>query len=331
MKMKLKLPDRLRVVLLVSLIVTGCQATPQVTPTAAPAYNSQLVELTLRLSEEHYQIGESFEWYLRIENRNAIPIQFPGFAYGSHSFGFSSPNAIHLIDPDGRDVMLPYAQLADLTDDAVPIEVQAQDTYWLDFAVPRRLRLRQPGRYTLWFEMQDNFGTLQRSNAVSFDVVDVEPSVSPELLELTLEFEKLSCMYTDNKHYEVIFTNKSDQPLVFLRPQYEVNLHVANPVYELTVIDHAGRTIPWAGTELELHEVIYDEHTQVTVAPGAAYREQFSLPHYAQMLERAGEYRIRVTYIVLDYDLMTGKPMDWGTEVFVGRLESNEVIFKIIE
>ncbi len=300
----------------------------------ASQINGQMVQLILHSDRGIYSVGESIRPKLQIKNHNSFPIGIHGvFVFSGDKIAFSSPNAAHLIGPEGQDLLLPYQHSTSFPGFDRPIKVGAKGEEWLYLPITSHLHLRQPGEYTFWLELLDDLGQLHRSNQIRFQLVDVVASVPPEFIGLTLASQKLSFATTEHVRVEVVFTNKFDKPLTFLKPQEDSFDGWVNPVYQFTVVDSANRSLALALRSGTMAIPIYDATTQFTIAPGKSYRQRLQLPDFPEM-HNPGKYRVRLTYIVRDKAIGKGgvvldKPMNWGASVFTGRLESNEVTITI--
>jgi hypothetical protein len=140
-------------------------------------------------------------------------------------------------------------------------------------------------------------------------------------------------MATEPIDIEAIFTNKSDKPIIFLKPQEDSLDGWVNPVYQFTVVDNAGRSLALTLRCGSMATPVYNDSAQFIIASGGFYRQKVQLPLFPEM-HKPGEYRVRLTYIVRDKAIGKGgvvldKKMNWEKEVFVGRLESNEVTITI--
>ena len=116
--------------------------------------------------------------------------------------------------------------------------------------------------------------------------------------------------------------------VTFLRPQDGSLAGWINPIYEFTVIDEAGRTLPHPPCGASLVEPVYDCGTQFTLLPGASYELELVPPPL--VIPKPGEYQVRLTYIVYEnavrMGVVTEQLMNWEKEVFTGLIESNDII-----
>ena len=293
------------------------------------------VHLILHEEEKLYSIGEPIRPKLQILNKTARKIEFgDGFIFDWADLAFAKPNFLHLIGPDGTELALPYHQDQSYFTPFNPIIIDPGKEEWLYLPIYAHFHLRRPGVYTFWLELLDNLGELHISNRISFQLVDVEYSIPPKFIELTLQSQKSSFGIKESIDTEVVFTNKFNKSLTFLRPQEDSFYGWVNPVYQFTVIDGAGRGLPLAQRCGTMATPIYNKTTQVTITPGESFRQGLHLPIFPDM-QSPGEFRIRLSYIVRKKAIGKGgivldKKMNWGKEVFIGRVESNELTITII-
>lgn len=295
--------------------------------------NSKTVLVILHPDREIYSIGVSIRPRLQIQNHNHFPIEIFGFIFSWDQLAFSSPNAAYLIGPNGQDLLLQYRRSTSYTDYGLPIKVEGGGEEWLYLPISSHLHLRQLGEYMFWLEVLDNLGELHRSNQINFRLVDVESSVPPQLIELTIKPRKSSFEIIEAIDVETVFTNKSEQSIIFLKPQEDSLDGWVNPMYQFTVVDSADRSLALTLRCGSMATPIYNDSTKFIIASGEFYRQTIQLPLFPEM-QNPGEYRIRLTYIVRDKAIGKGgvvldKKMNWEKNVFVGRLESNEVTITI--
>jgi hypothetical protein len=299
-------------------------------------YNNQAVQLILHpypyiYSPNHpfYSMGEGILFELQIINNNEIPIEFHEFDFSDIKLAFSSPNAIRLIGPDGDDLLLPYDVRDTTYDYGEPLQVDPKGEKWRILPITSNIHLQKSGEYTLWVELADNFGIVHMSNSITFYVQEIEPSISPELVTLTLTIpsENKSAFFTE-RVVEVTFTNNSDVPLTFLIPQVGSVSGWINPGYQLSVVDSSGRFLVMVPTEFVPDKPVYDESTRFTVAPGESYRQQVGVPNYLGV-QPSETYEVWLTYLVREqftrWGVVTDELMDWDETVFIGRIESNRL------
>ena len=213
------------------------------------------------------------------------------------------------------------------------IKAEAGSSEWLFLPISSHVHLRQFGNYTFWLELLDSFGALHRINEISFQLVDVEYSMSPELIDLRLEAPQPSFAASAPIVLSAVFMNKSDQLSIFLKPQEDSFDGWVNPIYQFTVIDRDGRSLALARRSGSMATPVYDETTTFTVEPDQLFSQSIRLPVFPDMREPE-DYRVRQSYIVSDKAIGKGgdvldQPMNWEEGVFIGRIESNEVVIHI--
>jgi hypothetical protein len=156
-----------------------------------------------------------------------------------------------------------------------------------------------------------------------------EPSVSPELvtLTLTIPFENKSAFFIE-RVVEATFTNNADIPFTFLVPQVGSESTSINPGYQFSVVDSSGRFLVMAPGGFILDKPVYDESTRFTVAPGESYRQQVGVPNYLGV-QPSETYEVWLTYLVREqftrWGFVSDELMDWDKTVFIGRIESNRL------
>lgn len=295
--------------------------------------DDQKVQVIVHLYKDTYSIGEAVTPRLEIKNNEDSLIEVQDFVLKWDKWAFSNSSAAHLVGPDGRDLMLPYRQPTPDAGYGPPIRVEARKNEWLILPISSHLFLREPGNYTFWIELGESQGRVHESNRVSFQLTDVPSSAPPDRIELKLEPAKSTFSTTEKIEVDVTFTSKSDEPLIFLKPQQDSFDGWVNPVYRFRVMAGAGRGLGLALRDGDMATPIYDESAQFTVALGGSYRQRLTLPEYPEM-RKPGEYKIGLTYIVREKAIGKGgvvldRDMNWPDEVFKGRLESNEITIKI--
>ena len=296
--------------------------------------DSHKVAVILHADRDRYLVGESIRPKLEIRNHHEFPIEISGgFEFSWDRLAFSSPNAAYLIGPDGTDRMIPYQRPSSFTGYGPPIKAQAGKSEWRYLPISSHLLLRELGRYTFLLELLDSLGELHRTNRISFELLDVESSVPPELIDLTLEAPQSFFVATQPIVINTVFTNKSNQPIIFLKPQEDSFDGWVNPVYKFSVLDSEGRSLALARRSGTMATPVYDETTKSTVEPGQSYSLSLRLPVFPEMRE-PGDYRVQLTYIVREQAVgkagdVLDQPMNWEAGVFTGRIESNTVPIKI--
>ncbi|MDH4187265.1 MAG: hypothetical protein OEV08_09720 [Nitrospira sp.] len=291
--------------------------------------DAKKISLILHEEKTEYSIGEPIRPKLQILNKTSWKAEIGnGFIFDWERLGFSNPNCVHLIGPDGADLAIPYNRDKSYFNTINPISVDAGREEWLFLPVYAHLHLRKIGKYSFWLELLDNTGELHHSNRISFQLVSIEASVPTEFIELTLTSRKSSFAATESIDVEAIFANKHDAPITFLNPQVDSFYGWVNPVYQFTVVDDDGRSLALHSRCGNMAIPRYDDTTQFTVKPGEFHAQTLSLPSFSEM-QNPGEYHVRLTYIVRDKAIgkggvVLGKQLNWRADVFVGLLESNE-------
>jgi hypothetical protein len=292
------------------------------------------ITLVLHHERDSLWIGEPFRPKLQVVNERDAAVEVGrGFVLSAEEFAFAPPDAVHLLSPVGTDLAAPYAGEPSRPE---PIRVGPRESAWTYLQVHAHLPLDRPGRYTFWLELADGGGVLHVSNRVPVNFHEVPSNVpaGQVVLELSVPASVRAAELTRTKA-QATFRNRSDRELVFLKPQEDSAYGWVNPVYRFTVVDAAGRALALAGRSGTMALPAYTESARFRVAPGRSHALELPLPDVPRM-RAAGTYRVRLTYLVRDRAIGKGgvvldRLMEWDPEVFVGRLESNEVEVSVHE
>lgn len=297
-----------------------------------PLSSSNQFRIVLHSDREKYSIGESVRLKLQMVNSGTEPVTISGFVFDWTRLAFSSPHASHLLDPRGTDLLRPFYQPSPVAG-SPSITVPGGGEEWLYLPITSHVRLQEPGNYSFWIELGDASGNLHKSNRINFSLEDVEYSVAPDLVDLSLRFLKPVWSPGERIEVEAVLHNKTNQPLIFLKPQDASFDGWVNPVYLFSVIDSEGRGLALAQPCGSMTTPIYDDDTTFRVQPGELFTQKLPLPVFPEM-QKAGEYRVRLTYIVRNKAIgkageVLDKPMHWEPEVFIGRIVSSELTLTI--
>lgn len=330
-------------------IVAGCKQSTVESDSSGNSSDSSDVELVLHVtSDGHRKVGMGVGFELQIINHQPFSVQFDDFLnegkQGQSFFAFTRPSAAHLFGPDGQDLLAVYSQESSVLEQPIvvdrkqgstieqfePLQVEANAESWQFFQLWQLAVLDQPGTYTFWVELEDNFGQLHQSNKVDFTLEGIEQSVLPEFLELEVQFERDRYTIVEllDVKFEYGFKNSSDETLLFLRRLY-FNLPIQSPVFQLIVRDAKGRILPIILSDAPQY-ISIDELHYIPLQPGQQHFQTDYLPYFPGMYT-PGEYTIQLIYTVFENDILSGKPLNWKENVFIGRLESNEVILTVEE
>jgi len=292
-------------------------------------HDTRQVRLQLHNHQHVYSITESVRPQLQILNGTDRPLIFGrDFVFDWEVLFFAPPNAVHLIDPASRDLALPYMDGSRVPHDK-PLVVAPGKEEWLFLPISAFLHLRALGMYRFWVELVDGSGELHKSNVIDFELVDVEQSFQPDEAALNLSTRQSPWPVTGPVFVDAAFTNRTSRPMMILKPQEDSFYGWVNPIYQFTVLDEAGRSLPLALRSGTMAEPRYDDSTRVTVAPGSSAEQSLRLPDLPRM-RHPGQYRVSLTYVVRRWVIGKGgavlsTPANWPPETFVGRLESPEV------
>jgi hypothetical protein len=281
----------------------GCSETIEETPNSAQEDNQEIqVTLTLAYDRESYTVGEAIALGLHIINDSDVSFAIDNFDF--LNLNFSPPNTIHLLGPDGKDLLLPYSQTA--FDNAVSsIQVDAKGELWVYLPLSNHIHLRQTGSYTFWIELVDNKGKQHISNEINFTLMNPRTSIPTRLVELLLRPEDLrvSNLALGQVYLDVVLTNNSNVPLTFLKPQDGSLFNWVTPVYRFTLLDETGRSLPIPSRSGTLGIPTYNEATTFTLEPGTSFRQKLSPPFF---VEKPGKYKMDLTYIVYENHFRMG-------------------------
>ncbi len=305
------------------------------------------VEINLTIERKGQQaqnvflVGDKVWVKLTIINNREVPVQIDNFSFDAYQFGYFGANTMHLIAPDGQDLLHSYRSKISLTGDYLPIDVAPQSEYQSFVLLSRCLRLYQPGQYVFWITVTDNFGNLAHSNQASFQIESLPQTVPAELVPLTLRIKEISSTSVDGRidliTIEATLTNNSERPLAFLKLQYGSYLGRTNPTYELTLTDSEGRIYPTQSTGVEGsfsdEYPVYDDENIVTLAPGESYiiaENDVFYRAFAGLESFNDNYMLTMDYIVAEN--ISGLGLEQFRELqnrkgdlFIGLIESNTV------
>jgi hypothetical protein len=311
----------------------GCSRVIEETPKSAQEDNQEIqVTLTLADARELYTVGEFIALGLHITNDSGVPFVVNNFDF--LGLAFSSPNAIHLLGPDGKDLLLPYSQTDGASNAISSTQVDAKGELWDHLPLSNYLHLRQTGNYTFWTELVDNEGKKYISNKINFSIMNLGSSIPTRLVELSLKPEdlRLSGLAYGQVYFDVVLTNNSNVPLTFLKPQDGSLSNWVIPVYRFTLLDETGRSLPLPSRSGTLGFPTYNEPTMFTLEPGKSFQQRLSPPFF---VEKPGEYKMDLTYIVYENHFRMGnlsnESENWEERVFIGLLKSNEITIVIEE
>jgi hypothetical protein len=288
-----------------------------------------LIELILHPDRDQYSIGEAIRPRLQIMCQRDVQVAFRDFAFTWDKLAFSSPSEAHLIASHGQDLLLPYRVPVGALSDYPPLEVGPNSEEWLYLPISSHLHLRQPTTYVFWLQLLDDAGMVHQTNQINFGLVDVESSIPTGRVELILDPVRQTFPNAQTVELTVVFVNRWETPLVFLIPQQDSFDGWVNPVYQFTVVDSAGRSLPLARRSGTMSSPTYDAAHEFRIGPSNSYRQVLRLPVFPDMTN-PGEYRLQLTYLVRDKavgkgGLLLDRNMNWSVDTFIGRLESNEV------
>jgi hypothetical protein len=291
------------------------------------------LQLILHAERARYSVGEPIRPKLEIRNDGDAPADLgPGLVFDWERLAFVAPSAVRLVGPDAVDMAAPYREAVAGPGNDHPLRVEPHSSEWLSLPISAHVHLVRPGAYTFAIELADRAGGVHRSNTLGFELVGADPPrPGPARLELGLAHTAVAP--GERVELTAQFYNLADRPMVFLRPQQDSFDGWVNPSYVFTVVDREGRTLARALRSGSMAEPRYNAATQLAISPGGAASLLLALPAFPAM-RRPGEYRVRLTYLVRDHAI--GKAgvvlpdrMAWSPDVFVGRLESADVVVSV--
>jgi hypothetical protein len=252
------------------------------------------------------------------------------FVFDWDDLAFAEPDFVHLVGPDGAELALPYRRDPSYFRGRRPLTIAAGKEEWQYLPVYAHFHLRAPGDYKFWLELADESGAVHRSEVAAFTLRDVEYSMPPGSLALAIAPSPGASQAAE---VEAVFTNSASRPLVVLAPQEDSFDGWVNPIYQFTVIDDAGRVLPLARRSGSMATPHYGASMRIILEPGRSRRLQLRLPDIPA-IRREGNYRVRLTYIVRNRRVgkagtVIDQPMNWDDDVFVGRVESNEITVRV--
>lgn len=312
------------------IALVSCSTTEEEARSSSQIETKREVYVTVDFTEPYasdnniYLIGAPLAFDIGVENNSQTPVEFHNFVVLYHKLAFFTPQQVHLIAPNGQDLLLPYKQNDSSSGET--FRVEAQDSDGTILFADQFLRLREPGRYSFWVELEDETGESYRSNTLTFHLEDSEPSVPSNLIELRLNPLHDSYAMWEGVDIEVTFTNLTDNSLTFLKPQDGSTYGWINPIYNYSSLNEHGQRLPTAPGDQGLPP-IYDETTMFTLEPEESFSFTNLVPGFNWM-QKPGDYQVQLTYIVrankLDWSVRD-EPMNWDEDVFIGRLESNRI------
>ncbi|MGH9372531.1 MAG: hypothetical protein ACRD15_13455, partial [Vicinamibacterales bacterium] len=254
------------------------------------------VRLLLHNDQTVHSIAEMLRPRLQIINGSDRPITFGnGFVFDWESLSFAPPNAVHLIDPESQDLALPYTNGAHVRQ-SKRITVGPGAEEWLFLPIYAFFHLRMPGRYTFSIELADDGGRVHKSNVVEFRLTDVEQTTPPDAVVLTLSTERDVWSVKEAVFVNASFTNRASRPVTILEPQEDSFYGWVNPIYQFTVIDDVGRSLPLALRGGSMATPRYDEASRTTMAPGSSSQRRLRVPDIP-LMRYPGQYRVTLTYV----------------------------------
>jgi len=288
-----------------------------------------VIELVLYPERDQYSIGEAIRPRLQIKCNRNTSVAFQNFAFTWDMLAFSPPSEVRLIGLNGQDLFLPYGVPSSALKHYPSIEVNPHTEEWLYLPISSHLHLRQPTTYVFSLQLADDAGVIHQANPIQFRLSDVESSIPSGRVALLLEPTQQSFPNAKAVELAVTVVNRWETPLIFLAPQEDSFDGWVNPVYQFTVLDSTGRSLPLARRSGTMSTPKYGKANEFRIEPSKSSRQILRLPVFRAM-DYFGEYRIRLTYIVRRNAIGKGgivleRNMNWTTDTFVGRLESNEV------
>jgi hypothetical protein len=332
--------SRFNLFLAITLSIALCSCSDETVPEPIMQLNSDEVQIFASFSQgdkslDHavYTIGEPIDLDIGINNSGNGRLAIGNFsAPPLYYFTFPKTFTFHLIAPDGQDLLLPYLQGAE-QELPPPLYIEPHGQLAFRIQLSWYLHLRELGEYRFWIELKDDQGTVIQSNRITFQLVNVESNISSSLIELTLDPSRPSFKFKDRLDMEITFANHTEIPLTFLKPHTWSFYGWINPIYEFTVSDELGRGLAIPQTDISESPPDYSDSTlRFTIPPEDSYGLSVHLPRY-DAFQNPGIYRVRLAYIVRRNTLLWGVPteelLNWSSDVFIGRIESNEIFITI--
>lgn len=343
---------------LILLHIVGCSARSNELakiPTGHPEDTPSSLILDLHpwpvpwLEDNRYQVGQDNWQILTITNTSSITATVPGMLFCSgYQMAFEPPQAIHLIAPDGQDLLQPWErpveEIIQYENEGIagyancgPIVIAPHSRKTYPLTLSQWVHMRQLGEYALWVELVDNDKNLHLSNVLHFYIEEIASSVPANSVHLSLQPQRLALHPTGQiPEYEITFTNNTTRTQVFLVPKQEAFFGCVYPLTQFTVVDDKGRTLPARIGDVCMPSPP-DIRAMIVLQPRTSYQMKIRLDTFPDMFGadghlRSGDYRIQLTYIVWDSlyeaEFMPDFPVD-SSLLFVGRLESNKVTLRV--
>lgn len=307
---------------LFAILLTGCQINEPI-----DELNTTSSHIVIMPLQDDFLIGEGAVFSINIQNNQDIPIDL------------LVPLRFHLVAPNGEDIY-PQTNLDDVEPQAKMITIDSQSTKRIPFGIPSHVNLLQLGSYTLWMEADDRAGNSYKSNDAVFNVIEKEYDVSSENINLMISSNH-AYKLDDTLDFQIRFTNFSDKPLTFLKPQEGSFLGWRYPMYLLIITDQDGNNLEYPGSEA-VDDPVYSPDTMFTIQAGETYQFTDTLPRFSG-LDHSGIYKIQLIYVVRDQekfffwepfssgDAFQPEPINWDEDVFLGHIMSNEITITIEE
>lgn len=279
--------------------------------------------------KDEYTVGDRIAFQLRVTNLTEAPIEIDNPIFYQYTLDIFYPNEVHLIDPNGEDLFLPYHHSPPQENEAKHIQVKAHEETWFHFPISSYLLLDQPGEYIFWVKLVDSLGNAYTSNQSTFSITKPVSTVSPELLSLHIQPQATVVSKRDVISITVTFRNNSGQTVKFLLPQEGSSQGWRNPIYWFTVINEEGHALIPPLSEAIYTAPVYDDTTIFTLYPNTVHQFEVRIARFAQMQE-PGQYKVQLSYIV-SKTTWEGQPIIWPENVFVGLLTSNETFIEVVD
>lgn len=280
-------------------------------------------------------LGEPVRIKMQIINNNSETISISGFRFDWEELTFFPPNSVHLLDPDKKELALPY-ECAPSDYEAISfIKVPAQGEEWFYLPLYRYFNFRKPGQYEFSLQLQDNKEKTFKSNIVYFTLKEDVTLLAPDKIDLKIEIQNKKVKTSEKIIITAVWTNQSTRTYTFLKPQDDSYNGWVNPVYQFIVKDSARRILPIALRSGSMATPRYDHSTMFSLKPESSFEQSLLFPIFPKM-RQPGNYNIQLIYLVRKKQIGKGgkvleRDMAWDKDVFIGRIESNIITVQIEE
>lgn len=297
------------------------------------------VSLHLIPDKAQFEAGELLGIRFSIENNSELSVEINNAIWCNYQLAFTEPGTINLIDPQGDNLLQPYHVNTLPDHDCAAMVVEPGSKFFSTITLSNWIYIREPGEYRVWLDLVNSRGEHFHSNILKFETNSIPGRVPQERIEIALNSEQMT--YTIKQlldvqvRFRLTFTNTYTETVTILKPQSGSYIQLINPIYRAVVKDNIGRGLHMVrADDASIGEPVYDETTTISLLPGESETISIPMPYFPEM-RQPGQYEVSVVYMVRDHAVFLGMVTDeeirWTPDVFVGVLESNSIVIKVIE